>query len=285
MTLTVTTDPARIVALLERLLAADPVGATIFGTIVAEVRAGRAPKAWCAVRPGTDGPDALVVRSHPRYPAVFTEGWAGAELASAIELVRELPDLVGVSGPVDTVEAAVAALVGQQPVGPRPLLRIGLRLFRLDELVPPLGVPGQARPACADDRALLIDWYGAFSDEADGLLHDPAEAVDRGLATGRIWLWCDGGRPVSLAARRAPEAGSARIGPVYTPPEQRGHGYASAATAAATSDILELGAVPVLFTDLSNPTSNRIYQQLGYRPVADRLQVMFRRSARFMAGA
>jgi predicted GNAT family acetyltransferase len=72
-----------------------------------------------------------------------------------------------------------------------------------------------------------------------------------------------------MAAQRVPIAGTARIGPVYTPPEQRGHGYGSAVTAAATRAILACPAVPLLFTDMANPVSNTIYQRLGYRPVGD----------------
>ena len=268
MTLTVTTDPAQISSLLARLLAADPVRATVLGSIVAEVRAGTAPEAWCAVRQGTD---ALVVRSHRQFPALFTSGWDGSDLDAAIALVRELPDLIGVSGPVETVDAAVAALADRAPSH-----RTGMRLFRLDQLTPPRDVPGEARAASADDRDLLVDWYAAFSEEAHAMLRDPTQFVDRALATGRVWLWWDDGRPVSLAARRAPESGSARIGPVYTPPALRGHGYASAVTAAATADILDIGAIPVLFTDLANPTSNKIYQLLGYYPVEDRAQISFR---------
>jgi predicted GNAT family acetyltransferase len=66
-----------------------------------------------------------------------------------------------------------------------------------------------------------------------------------------------------------------RIGPVYTPPEHRGHGFASSVTAAASRDILDAGDIACLYTDLANPTSNRIYQALGYRRVLDRLTVRF----------
>ena len=267
MTLTVTTDPSDIAALLARLLAADPVRGTVLGSIVADVRAGTAPEAWCAVRPGTD---ALVVRSHREYPALFTTGWDAADLASAIELVRELPDLVGVAGPVEVIDAAAGRLVGE-----RPAKRLGMRLFRLDDLVPPNGVTGEGRPAADEERDLVTAWYRDFGNEAGASTHDIEQAAARAMESGRVWLWLHGDRPVSLAARRAPEAGSARIGPVYTPPEHRGRGYGSAVTAEATREILDLGAIPVLFTDLDNPTSNKIYQQLGYYPVEDRVQLTF----------
>jgi predicted GNAT family acetyltransferase len=267
MTVTATTDPSHIATLLDRRLAADPVRGTVLGSILAELRIGRISEPWCAQR---ERMDALVVRSSRPYPALFTAGWDGADLASAIELVAGLPELAGVSGPADTVEVAVAALAGH-----RERHRIGMRLFRLDELVPPDGVLGEARAATIADRGLIVRWYHAFGAEAGALGADLEEAADRALDSGRVWLWCVGGNPVSLAARRQPEAGSARVGPVYTPPAERGHGYGSAVTAVATQDILDLGAIPVLFTDLANPTSNKIYQQLGYYSVEDRLQVTF----------
>jgi predicted GNAT family acetyltransferase len=78
-----------------------------------------------------------------------------------------------------------------------------------------------------------------------------------------------------MATRRPPAAGVSRIGPVYTPPEHRGHGYGSAVTARAAFDILDSGAVPVLYADRGNATSNKIYLAIGFRPVTDRLSVTF----------
>jgi predicted GNAT family acetyltransferase len=67
-----------------------------------------------------------------------------------------------------------------------------------------------------------------------------------------------------------------RIGPVYTPPEFRGSGYASAVTAAVSLRAREAGAEEVLLcTDLANPTSNSIYRRIGYRPVEDRVVLGF----------
>ena len=61
-----------------------------------------------------------------------------------------------------------------------------------------------------------------------------------------------------------------RVGPVYTPPEHRGHGYASALVAAASQAQLDEGIqFCFLFTDLANPTANHIYQAIGYEPVSD----------------
>jgi hypothetical protein len=101
--------------------------------------------------------------------------------------------------------------------------------------------------------------------------------VDRSFRTGsRTWyLWDDEGA-VSVAASGGPTPNGIRIGPVYTPPELRRRGYASAVTAATSQAELDRGRRFIfLFTDLSNPTSNKIYQQIGYEPVIDVDQLTF----------
>jgi predicted GNAT family acetyltransferase len=90
------------------------------------------------------------------------------------------------------------------------------------------------------------------------------------IEQGRVWLWEDGnGAPVHLTATNPPAYGVVRIGPVYTPREQRGHGYARAAVAEVSQRLLDDGHRVCLFTDQDNPTSNRVYAAIGYRPVVD----------------
>jgi predicted GNAT family acetyltransferase len=95
------------------------------------------------------------------------------------------------------------------------------------------------------------------------------------IAEGDFLLWFDAeGVPVSVAGFTPIVAGTARIGPVYTPPELRGRGYAGAVTAAAGQTLRDRGAAEVLlFTDLANPTSNALYQRIGYRAVTDRVRL------------
>lgn len=147
------------------------------------------------------------------------------------------------------------------------------RLYRLDAVVPVAGVAGSPRRATAADRDLLIAWMGAFTAEAFGAA-DP-ERVERGVdlrlrgeGTG-FWLWEDG-EPVSLVGCSGRTANGIRIGPVYTPPPFRGRGYARAATAAASRDLLGEGLrFCVLFADRANPTANRLYRAIGYAPLGD----------------
>ncbi|OLZ71586.1 GNAT family N-acetyltransferase [Streptomyces sp. IMTB 2501] len=184
------------------------------------------------------------------------------------ELGRPTP---GVSGPRETAEAFATAW--QRLTGTAGTVHQRQRLYRLGELTSPEPAPrGRARSAGPADRELLERWYLEFNEGAGldvGL--DPAEWADVRLAHGGVTLWEEAdGTPVSMAAATPVVAGQARIAPVYTPAELRGRGYAGAATAEASRAARERGASEVvLFTDLANPTSNGLYQRIGYRPVAD----------------
>jgi uncharacterized protein len=148
------------------------------------------------------------------------------------------------------------------------------RIFRAERVDRPPDVPGAMRRAGEGDRELLLAWVTAFQQEAfaGGWGRSAEEAVDDYLSrgtSGGMYLW-EHSEPVSLAGCGSPTPTGIRIGPVYTPPARRARGYASALTADLTALLLASGRrFCFLFTDLANPTSNRIYERIGYRPVAD----------------
>jgi predicted GNAT family acetyltransferase len=154
----------------------------------------------------------------------------------------------------------------------------GLRLHRLVSFVEQKAA-GTPRLATAADVGVTTELARGF-DRALGRNPPPAAVsgswVRDRIELGRLWLWEDEGRAVSLVGRQGEVFGATRIGPVYTPPEFRGHGYASALTAHVTEEILATGSAACLFTDLANPTSNKIYAAIGYRPVADFIGFGFR---------
>jgi predicted GNAT family acetyltransferase len=147
------------------------------------------------------------------------------------------------------------------------------RLYRLDTLTEPEPVPqGRPRIAGEGDRELLVRWFGEFSRDVGESQSMRAESwADARLAYGGVTLWeAPDGTPVSMAGLTPRVAGQIRVAPVYTPAGLRGRGYAGAATVEVSRLARERGADEVLlFTDLANPTSNGLYQRIGYRPVAD----------------
>lgn len=266
MTVAITTDAPEIVGRIEPALMADPIRNTVLASVRDQLRAGGAG-GWCAYNAV-----ALAARSSAELPVALTDKWTDVPVLAAA--VRELPSLVGIGGPVATVREAVAEL------GRRPSSERAERLYRLDRLVEPSGVPGRVRRAGTDDVALVASWLGPFIQETQDRTPDETETgqfAESAVRAAAVLLWlAETGQPVSMAAVRRPAAGVSRIGPVYTPPDQRGHGYGSAIAAAAAQSVLAIGAVPVLYTDIANPTSNKIYRAIGFRPVADRLSVTFR---------
>ncbi|BFV57556.1 hypothetical protein KCMC57_up26600 [Kitasatospora sp. CMC57] len=216
-------------------------------------------------RPAPDAPVVGAFVRTPPYPlrlSLMPER-AATELALALAGV----ELTAVAGGVAPAHAFVAAREGEWTVTSNE------RLYRLGELTDPSPLPdGKVRPATAEDVDLLVEWFGAFVAEAElavpGENHRPT--VERRTADGHLHLWEHEGRPVSFAGVSPVIAGMSRIGPVYTPPEHRGRGYASGVVAAGSAHALAAGAAEVLlYTDLANPTSNSIYQKLGYRAVED----------------
>jgi uncharacterized protein len=150
--------------------------------------------------------------------------------------------------------------------------QLSLKLWanQLVQVQPISQASGHLRLVEESDRPLLINWLEAFDIEALGQVENNAEAsVDRFLAQKTLYLWQDG-VPVSMAGGRKSLPTGGWIAPVYTPPEYRRKGYASSCVAALSQQLLDQGCdYCMLFTDQTNPTSNRIYQAIGYQPVCD----------------
>jgi predicted GNAT family acetyltransferase len=205
----------------------------------------------------------------PPYNLVLSEVDDGEAVPVLAEALAGA-DLPGVLGP--TGHAGAFAQDWCARAGRTPALSIRERIFRLSAVRPPPSPPpGRLRVAGPEDRAVIIEWYAAFVAEAlpPGEPSTPDEVIDRRIAQGDTFLWDDGG-PSSLAVVGSRTPHGARVGPVYTPPARRGHGYASACVAGASQAQLDAGlAFVFLFTDLANPTSNHIYQDIGFEPIRD----------------
>lgn len=287
-TLELLDDPAEFLSAAAGLLAADPVLATVVAGATSRILENDAagvgwahgvPRWWVVVRESGQvvgaGMRTAPFAPHPAYLLPMPDA-AARELA---RVVHERGETVGaVNGALPTVR--VFAEETARLTGGSVHVAIHMRLFELGELLPPGPVPGALRAATPDDVDLVLDWFERFMDDADEQAGRPVgsgphESISpddarRRAERGVYWLWTDPeGTPVHLTAASPPAFGVSRIGPVFTPKEHRGRGYASATVAAVSRMRLEAGSRVCLFTDQANPTSNAIYQRLGYRPVAD----------------
>jgi hypothetical protein len=252
----------------------------IASTLIRHPAVYMAHRLWAGERDGGVVAAALQTPPHNLALARPSDDPALEDLARAIHAdgVR----LPGVTGALPEGEAFAGVWATLAGVAVRPVMAQGI--YRLREVRPVPGAPGSLRRADrAEDLVLILRWLDAFVTEvvppeiagSPGERHRRAEAAFSS-EEGGYWLWEDGGRTVSMTGADGPTPNGIRIGPVYTPPEDRGHGYATSLVAAVSREQLSRGRTfCFLHTDLANPTSNAIYRRIGYEHVCDSVVVAF----------
>jgi RimJ/RimL family protein N-acetyltransferase len=289
-------DPATFLSTAADRLAADPVISVVVTRVTSRIRddeaAGGAPPAgvprwWAVVRDGSDV-IGLAMRTAPFAP--YPPYLLPMPDHAAVQLARQLHErgerVGGANGALPAVR--IFAEETAQLSGEVAEVALHMKLFELGELdpEPAAGVPGRLRPVRVDEADLAHEWLELFMADADEMAGrargvSPHEAptreeLVRRIRTGTYWFWEDDGRPVNLTVGSTPAFGVAGVGPVFTPTSERGHGYATAAVTAVSRRLLGQGARVCLFTDQANPTSNRIYQRIGFLPVTDTANLVVR---------
>jgi uncharacterized protein len=278
-------DAATFLADAEPLLLADEARHNLILGIAGTIRDAPARYPLRSMWLVRDNGEAVVAALRtPPYNLVLARPRSSQALAKLAEAVagEELPGVVGTEPEVH----AFAELWSERSGVPsRVNMRQGVYALEHVELQP--AVPGSARVATAADHGRVLQWWIAFGDE---VLHeggpgreDAEKNVEHKLSspTAGIFLWQHDGEPVSLAGWGGPTPNGIRIGPVYTPPELRGRGYATALTAELSQRLLDGRLFEggrrfcFLYTDLANPTSNAIYERIGYCRVAEAAEVVF----------
>ena len=157
-------------------------------------------------------------------------------------------------------------------------LLINLRAYELQKLEEIDCPPGGMRVAEEEDVRKAVDMLNAMRAE---LVVQPGNAATlesalKNIRLRRTFFWVVAEEVVSITLTVRPQIKGVCISGVYTPPEHRRKGYARALVAEVTKEMLSRGyKMTNLFTDLSNPTSNKIYQEVGYQPVCDYHQYQF----------
>jgi len=213
----------------------------------------------------------------PPHNVVIARPRDDAALAALADHIDE--KLPGAQGAVPEVDVFAAAWCERRQLATRVVFEQAI--YALREVADVPRAEGVRRPATSDDHSLIISWSMAFAREALNEASPPSEIgrqVQRRLdspAAG-FRLWENGGEPVSLCGFSGRTPHGIRIGPVYTPPEHRRRGYGTSLVADVSAELLAAGyGFCFLFTDLTNPTSNAIYQRIGYERVCASRQLTF----------
>ncbi|MCX6130735.1 MAG: GNAT family N-acetyltransferase [Proteobacteria bacterium] len=206
----------------------------------------------------------------PPFPLALSLMPEAAVAVLADYLDAEAHPIDQVSGPKTVVDAFVDLWCHKTGQKIRSLITQGI--YRADTIKLAYTVPGHMRLTEPKDEDLLMEWLPCFFEDCrlpanQGQIEKITKTAIEQQTFG---FWMDQGREVAMAAALGPTPHGIRISYVYTPPEYRGRGYGSAVTAAVSQQQLDRGRnFCFLYTDLQNPTSNRIYQKMGYQPVMD----------------
>ncbi|MEV6769881.1 GNAT family N-acetyltransferase [Nocardia sp. NPDC051030] len=270
MRIEVSSDAVEYQKLVAEFLGRDALGHTVLLTILDNLISGITvePGHFLSVHDGEKVVGAAAkTASHGVLLGELPAGAVEAVADVLAEIAPDAPDIEAADEDALAFAERWSALRGR-----RFELDYHTRLYRLGELSV-LSAPGRARRAGAADIELCVQWMDAVrAEHGFGL---PAQGVQTRVAAGRIWLWEHDGHPVSLVAHHGNVVGWSRVGPVYTPHAERRKGYAGALTAHVSKMLRDKGSGVCLFTDLANPTSNRIYQNIGYEPVRDFVRYKF----------
>ncbi len=197
-----------------------------------------------------------------------------------VPLVRHLRridvQIPGVVGPAAAAQAFAECWVEDMP-GVSANISRRMRVFEARSVVDLPLSPGKMRFARMDDRSLMAQWIVAFSETMGEPVNfeDAKNRAEKLIKDQQLYVWDNGG-PVSIAGVSRPMRNGTTIGPVYTPPEHRGKGYATSCVLLLTKKLLsDRYSFCSLYTDLSNPTSNSIYTKIGYVPIGDALELDF----------
>lgn len=280
-------DPGEFLDVAGEYLAVEPVLSTVMAGVAWRIREQRAAgvpwpegvPCWFAVF--VDGGQvvaaAMRTATFGEFPAyLMPMSDDAAVLLARTLLVRDEP-VLGANGALPAVQVFCEEMASA--TGKRATVGQHTRLFELGELKEPAAVAGRLRAARLDEQDLVTSWYDAFMADADEQAGRPPgasphespgpEEMARRIETGLVFVWEVDGVPVHVTAASEPAFGVSRVGPVYTPREHRGHGYASRAVYEVSRQLLDSGTRACLFTDQANPTSNKIYEALGYERLVD----------------
>ena len=213
---------------------------------------------------------AVVLRTPPRNLILSWTDDDSALDTIARELHRAGAGLPGVNGSADIAQKFASRWSELSGCSHR--VQMAQRIYQLRRVTSESRAAGRLREPTLSDEALLREWRAAFSIDVEGTARDQAEK-DAALPLRKsihLLLWEVEGSAVAMAGYSGRTPNGIRIAWVYTPPENRGKGFAGACVAALSQKLLDDGReFCFLYTDLANPISNHIYQKMGYEPVTD----------------
>lgn len=268
-------DPSAFARVAQPFLLRDEAENNLMLGLIGQIVDGAFNDFWLASIEDENGVVGCAIQVPPQW-ILLTRTPATGLSVLASELVARNPKAAGVIGPVSACEVFAETWCWETRASSRPRLSQGI--FRLEQVIPPSRqASGRLRSVTPADEDQIVRWRAAFLEDT-GIL-DPRDLHDVALQyiqARSLFVWEDRGRAVSIAASEAPTPNGIRVNFVYTPPEYRNRGYASACVAELSRKLLDgERKFCFLYADMDNSTSNAIYQAIGYRNVGESVVLEF----------
>jgi predicted GNAT family acetyltransferase len=266
-------DPQTFLKRTRDFRSGEPYLTNVMGSVATSVATGLRTydqSFWWVIEDSSGVARAMMMRTAPHKLVLspMPEEAVGAAAAAVLEHDPELP---GVTGSRTLVDRFIAAFSEGSPRRIESTIERCLWVYKLGPFVTAAPAAGSCRVADDTDFDLLRRWWWAFAEETNVERYGLEEGLRGALAQGRISLWSLDDRPVCAVGTSpvvdVPSGSIVRIGPVYTPPEDRRQGYAGQLTGTVSSQLVDQGHRVMLFTDSFNATSNGVYTRLGYEKI------------------
>ncbi|TCJ86648.1 UNVERIFIED_ORG: hypothetical protein EDC93_1011325 [Bacillus cereus] len=191
-----------------------------------------------------------------------------------VELAKELtkvypnvPGLIGNKKVVQRLAEEIAAIENKKTN-----VAMEQGIYELKQVQKKWNGDGIFREVSSEELPLIEQWIYQFCEDVKlPTTKEEAKETAHTLITNRCLFGLEvEGNLVSVAAKTRPTTNNITVNFVYTPKEARKKGYASSCVAALSQRMLDGGyKTTTLYTDLANPTSNKIYQEIGYEQIAE----------------
>ncbi|MCM3743715.1 GNAT family N-acetyltransferase [Sporosarcina luteola] len=273
-------DAEQFAAVAEPVIAKNEDVFSLFYGILQAIKAGKYVNPFMAVV--SDGGEKLALLQmtppHPLNLVIVNESKKDETIDFIIRELRAAS--VPVPSIISVKQWAVAfAENWELQTGEKQKLLMDQGLYRLDEVEENLEMsPGSWRFASGEDAPLIEKWFALFEEDTN-LDRTPMELIKERVAAfleaGEVFLWEDEGKVVSMMKKSRPTENSVTVSLVFTPKEERKKGYARTMVAQGSQELLKDYEFCVLYTDMMNPTSNKIYKEIGYKHIADSIHIGF----------
>ncbi|MFC5604522.1 GNAT family N-acetyltransferase [Sporosarcina koreensis] len=273
-------DAERFAEVAEPIIAKNEDAFSLFFGILQAIKAGKYENPFMAVV--SDGEEVLaLLQMTPPHPLNLIIVDEGKKHETIDFIIRELlGNSIAVPSVISLKEWAILfANKWEEQTGESQKLLMDQGLYRLDEIDETIEMsPGSWRYASGEDAPLIEKWFALFEEDAnlDGTAPEIIkERVAAFLEAREVFLWEDEGKVVSMMKKARPTKNSVTVSLVFTPKEERKKGYARTMVAHGSKELLKEYEFCVLYTDMMNPTSNKIYKEIGYKHIADSIHIGF----------